>query len=180
MLLFEEKTPFARTFQEVIRSLRAAAIDHVFMGAVALRAHGCADTTDEDIVAAVPGEDIDRFAQVFAGLEFEALPGQATRFYARDTQLHIELVAAEQPAGDPYQFSEIRWPAPSEAEWRAGVPVPSLARLLDLLLAQHTPAAREDVVLLIAANDLNAEFADALHPLTRAMYRACHDAWART
>jgi hypothetical protein len=171
-VFFNEQGPFPDTCRDLIRSLRGAAIDHVFVGAVALKAYGC-EPAEDRIELCVRQPDLDRFRGEFAGFVFDPLPGQLSRYCHPGTQVRIELLTSGEIAGDRLRQQEIRLPDPSEAEFVQGIPVPSLARLIELKLASWQPPDRQDAVRLIAANRLNESFAERLHTLVRPTYLEC-------
>jgi hypothetical protein len=74
-MFFDEQGAFSDTCRELIRSLRGAAIEHVFVGAVALKAYGC-DYSEDKIESCVRAGDLERFRDEFAGHVFAPLPGQ--------------------------------------------------------------------------------------------------------
>jgi hypothetical protein len=177
-MFFDESGPFPDTCRELIRSLRGAAIEHVFVGAVALKVYGGA-YSEEKIEVCVREPDIERFRDQFASHVFEPLPGQTTRYTLPARRVQIELLTSGDVAGDRFRQQEIRLPGPSEAEFVEGVPVPSLARLIELKLASWDPADRGDVARLIAANKLDRGFADKLNVLVRPSYVDCGSAEAQ-
>jgi hypothetical protein len=173
-MFFDEHGAFPDTCRDLIRSLRAAAIEHVFVGAVAMKAYGCEHAEDR-IEVCVRRPDIEKFRGEFSGREFQPLPGQSLRYYHPQTQLQIELLIAGEIAGDRFRQQEIRLPDPSEAEYVEGIPVPSLARLIELKLASWDERDRQDVAVLIDSNGLNASFSELLHPVFRGGYAECLD-----
>ena len=171
-MFFNEQGAFSETCRDLIRSLRGAAIDHVFVGAVAMKSYGCEHAEDK-IEFCVRRPDLDRFRGEFAGYVFDLLPGQLCRYSHPRTQVRIELLTAGDIAGDRLRQQEIRLPDPSEAELVDGIPVPSLARLVELKLATWQPPDRQDAIRLIAANRLDESFAEQLHTLVRPTYLEC-------
>jgi len=165
-MFFNEQSPYIDTCRELLRSLRAAAIEYVFVGAVAMRAYGCAGEAGRVEVCVRP-DDVERFRGEFAHHVFEPLPGQSLRYYWPPTQIEIELLIADEIVGDPLRQQEIVYPDPSEAEYVEGVPVVSLSRLIELKLAARDPRDNEDVVRLIAANNLDRLYAERLNALLR-------------
>jgi len=173
-MFFDEHGAFSDTCRDLVRSLRAAAIEHVFVGAVAMRAYGCACSEDK-VEVCVRRPDAERFRAEFSGREFQPLPGQSLRYYHPQTQVQIELLIAGEIAGDRLRQQEIRLPDPSEAEFVAEIPVPSLARLIELKLASWDERDRQDVAVLINWNRLDAAFGQRLHPVVRGGYAECLD-----
>jgi len=168
-MFFDEQGAFPDTCRELIRSVRGAAIEHIFVGAVAMKAYGCEHAEDK-IEFCVRRPDLDRFRGEFAGYVFEPLPGQLCRYCHPRTQVRIELLTSGEIAGDRLRQQEIRLPDPSEAEFVDGIPVPSLARLIELKLASWNEKERRDVAALIDANQLNMAFGGRLHPVVRGVY----------
>ena len=171
-MFFDEKGRFPDTCRELLRSLRGAAIEHVFVGSVAMRAYGCEYAEDRVDVCVRPG-DVERFRGEFAGHVFEPLPGQSLRYYLPATQVEIELFVSGEVAGDSLRQQEIRYPDPREAEYVEGVPIASLARLIELKLVSWDPRDRDDVVRLVAANKLDRSYAERLHEFVRPSYLEC-------
>jgi hypothetical protein len=101
------------------------------------------------------------------------LPGQARRYSHPQTQVQVELLVSGEVAGDGLRQQEIRLPDPAEAVFVEEVPVPSLARLIELKLATWDPDDRQDVAALIAAQRPDAALAEGLHPIVRGEYAEC-------
>jgi hypothetical protein len=118
--------------RRAVRALRGCAVPHLFIGGVALRAHGVEE--ELELVACLRPADIPRFTGSVAG-ELGSVPGRPRLLYDLATQRPLRLVAAGEPAGDPFEFPDVRLPDPDEAVMLGGVPVPPLWRLLELLLA---------------------------------------------
>ena len=171
-MFFDEHGPFPDACRDLLRSLRAAGIDHVFLGDVALKAYGCEHGEGRVEVCVRPG-DVERFRGEFATHVFPPLPGQSLRFYHPATQIEIDLLIAGEIAGDSLRQREIAYPDPRDAVEIEGVPVPPLARLIELKLAAWQPEAWHDVVALCRANGLDASFAEKLHPLMRPNFLQC-------
>ena len=176
-MFFDEHGAFPDTCRDLIRSLRGAAIEHVFVGAVAMRVYG-GPYSEEKIEVCVRRPDIEKFRGEFSGREFQPLPGQSTRYCHPKTQVRIELLVSGDVAGDRLRQQEIRLPDPSEAVFVEGIPIPSLARLIELKLATWEPHEWRAVGGLIAANDLDASFAQRVHPIVRGGYAECLDSAA--
>ncbi len=168
-MFFDEQGPFPDTCRELVRSLRGAAIEHIFVGAVAMKAYGCEHAEDK-IELCVRRPDLERFRGEFAGYVFDLLPGQLCRYCHPRTQVRIELLTSGEIAGDRLRQQEIRLPDPSEAEFVDGIPVPSLTRFIELKLASWNEKDRRDVAALIGANRLNMAFGGRLHPVVRGVY----------
>ena len=171
-MFFDEQGAFPDTCRELIRSLRAAAIEHVFVGNVALAAYGCAFLEDE-IEVCVRQSDVEHFRGELSGYVYEQLPGRPVRYCHPTTRIRIELLVPGEIAGDRLRQQEIRYPDPSEAEFIGGIPIVPLARLIELKLATWDPLDRGDVARLIAANGLDARFAGRLNALVRPAFAEC-------
>lgn len=171
-MFFNEHGPFPDACRDLLRSLRAAGIDHIFLGAVAMKAYGCEYAKDRVEIGVRPG-DAERFRGEFATHVFPPIPGQSLRFYHPATQIEIDLLVAGEIAGDALRQREIAYPDPREAVEISGVPVPPLERLIELKLATWRPEDRQDVVALCRANRLDASFAENLHPLMRPNFAQC-------
>lgn len=171
-MFFDEQGPFPDTCRELIRSLRAAAIEHVFVGSVALRTYGCEHSRDKIEVCVRP-PDVEHFRGELAGYVYEQLPGQPVRYCHPTTRIRIELLISGEIAGDRLRQQEIRYPDPSEAEFIDGIPIVPLVRLIELKLATWDPLDRGDVARLVAANRLDKSFAERLHAILRPVFAEC-------
>jgi hypothetical protein len=171
-MFFNENGPFPDACRDLLRSLRAAGIDHLFLGAVAMKAYGCEHAEDRVEICVRPA-DVERFRGEFAAHVFPPIPGQSLRFYHPATQIEIDLLVAGEIAGDALRQREIAYPDPRDAVEIAGVPVPPLARLIELKLATWRPADWQAVAALCRANGLDASFAEKLHPLVRSNFVQC-------
>jgi hypothetical protein len=171
-MFFDESGLFPDTCRELIRSLRGAAIDHVFVGTVALKAYGC-NHQEDTIEFCLRQLDVEHFRGELSGYVYEQLPGQPVRYCHPTTQIRIEVLISGEVAGDRLRQQEITYPDPSEAEFVDGVPVPSLARLIELKLATWDPRDQRDVAALIGANRLDTSFAKDVHALVRPAYVEC-------
>ena len=175
-MFFDKQGPFFDTAREVLRSIRAAAIEHVFVGDVALVAYGV-ERECARIELCVSPADFERFRGEMAGYVLAQMPGQVTRFTHPITQIEADLLPAGEIVGDRFRQQEICWPSPREAEWIAGIPVPALPRLIELKLATWDVDDQRDVMTLIQTRSLDAAFGEQLHALVRPAYEECC-AWA--
>ena len=171
-MFFDEHGPFPDACRDLLRSLRAAGIDHLFLGAVAMKAYGCEYAEDRVEICVRPG-DVERFRGEFAAHVFPQLPGQSLRFYHPATQIEIDLLIAGEIAGDSLRQREIAYPDPRDAIEIGGVPVPPLPRLIELKLSAWRSEDWQDVVVLCRASKLDASFAEKLHPLMRPNFLQC-------
>ncbi len=171
-MFFSNSGAFYEAGRELLLSLRTAAIEHVFVGRAALEAHGCPLAAGR-LEVCLPPTAFEHFHHSLAGYVFEPLPGQQTRYVHPPTQVEIALLPAGGIVGDGLRQREIRWPQPAQAQFVAGLPVPGLARLIELLLASFE---HDDLLLagrLARRHQLDASFAQRLHPVVRGQFAAC-------
>ncbi len=193
-LFFSNTGPIAQTGRDLLRSLRTAGVEHVLVGDAA----GCvyAEQATVSPIAMPPQTaeldwpvrrfdvclrppDVERYRQTVVGRDFEAVPGQRSRLLHPHTGVEIDLLSAGEVVGDPLRQREIRWPDPHAAVWLAGVPVPPLERLVELLLAEFSEHGRSTVISLLALTGAPAERCACVHPLLRGELDACFAAARR-
>lgn len=172
-MLFHERGPEADTFRRLIQALRGHAVPHVFVGELALMAHGYKGWPTKFAVCVAPG-DIERFRAEVDGRDFRCVPGKRRTLYDPLTDIAVELLPAGDFAGDRFRFPDIRLPGPAEAEERQGVPIVPLPRFIEMHLAAGRFADTARVILLIERNGLDAAFAARLHPSVRGPYHECY------
>ncbi len=160
--------------QRCHNALEAADIPQAVAGGVAVCRHGYRrNTVDVDLV--VRSADADRIREVLAKAGF-VWPSADCEFRS-PTGIPIQFLYAGDRAG---KGSEIRLPDPESAKaitTKAGLPVLSLARLIEAKLASGSGSLRRthkdfaDVVELIAVNRLSSSFSRYLHKSVRATFR---------
>ena len=162
--LLDTPGPPFDALRRVVRALRGCAVPHVFVGGIALRAHGAA--AELELVACLRPADMPRFTAGVAG-ELGVVPGRPRLLYDLATQRPLQLVASGEPAGDRFEFPEVRQPDPDEALMLGGVPVPARWRLMELLLAT---GALEAAVALLHAGGEDAALQRRIHASLRGRY----------
>jgi hypothetical protein len=173
-MYFAGKGPVLEAFARLQERLRAAGIPYIFIGATAVNAYGYRRST-EDVVVSMRLPDLERFRRELVGSAYQPVVGRKRRFYDPDAQVSVDIVVSGAIAGDAARQREIRFPDPAEAETVDGIPVPSLARLIELKLVTWRFHDWADVVHLIRINGLNETFADRVHPIVRMAYLQCLD-----
>ena len=151
-------------------------IDYVVIGAVALMAHGYPRFT-EDIDLVMTGEGLETFHRELVGLGYRpAFEGARKRLRATRDDVPVEVITAGEYPGDG-RPKPVSFPVPAEASVEIdGVRVVTLEKLIELKLASgmtggvHRLKDLADVVALIEALDLPADFADRLNPFVRDRY----------
>jgi hypothetical protein len=158
------------TLERVEAALGAMGIPHVYVGSVALLAHGVCQVTDDIDVCVRPADR----PRLNACLDPLLTPdGRRLRDPRTGTILRAippGTLARVAGAGCVAQV-----PDPVEAVCIDEVPVPSLPRLLELKLATGRYRDWGDVVELIRTHDLGEDFADQLDSTLRAAYLQCWD-----
>lgn len=161
---------------DALRRLRAildsAKIPHIFVGRVATNAYGHARMTD-DLDACVRSSDIPRCQEVLSSAGYVAHSGRDCRFLDPRTGVTVDLFISGKCVGLRREQRPIRFPDPAGAEIHGGIPVPSLACLIELKLALWRFKDWGDVVELIRELDLNPAFVEQLAPSVRSLYSDC-------
>lgn len=149
-------------------------IPHAVIGGVAVCLHGYQrNTVDLDLL--VRPEDLIAIRETLEAAGFEWIEKQA-EFHA-PSGTPVQLLLAGERAGPA---SEVRFSDPSEKSdvtEREGLPVVTLARLIEFKLACGLASLRRthkdfaDVVELIAAHKLSRSFARFLHKSVRDTFR---------
>lgn len=149
-----------------------ARLRHVFVDNVAMLAYGSTRVTNK-ITVCVGADDHQPAARALAGAGVRDELHRRWRLRVLDTVLILHTSA------DPVECSrgltDVQFPAPHEASWKSGVPVPTLSRLIELKLVTWRLKVWADVIELIRANGLDEGFVDKLHPVARAAYLQCFD-----
>lgn len=173
---FEGKSAVQDTLFKVARRLNELSIPYAVAGGMALFRHGFRRFT-EDVDILVTREGLKVIHERLEGLGY--VPPFTGSKNLRDAEhgVRIEfLIAGEYPGdGKP---KPIAFPDPAEAGVEIeGVTYLSLPRLVELKLASGMTGGvtrmkdLADVIALIQALALPAEFGDALNPFVRAKYR---------
>ena len=173
-MFFEKTGPVWQTLHDLEDRLRAASIDYVVIGGLALNAHNYPrQTVDVDIVVTAAGYK--KFKQRFVGTAYVEAKGAPRRFIDPKSEVTIDLLIAGQIAGRKSKNPSVRFPDPGEAETHQDLPTVSLARLIELKLVTWRYKDWGDVVELIRRNNLTASLADKLDPVVQTAYGECYD-----
>lgn len=173
-MFFEGKGPVPETLRRLAGRLHEAGIPHIFIGATAVYAHGYERTTRDVDVCMRPG-DLERFRRELVGREYDAVAGHSRRFRDQATGVLIDVLVAGEIAGNARKQREVRFPDPAEATDVDGLPLVTLARLIELKLVTWRLKDWADVVELIRSNNLDERYGDQYNPLVRQAYLQCHD-----
>ena len=173
---FMQRSPIHAAMRRLATTLGEMEIPFAIAGAMAANAHGHQRTT-ADIVILIRREDLHRFKQQHIGR------GWVDKFegskHFRDTVNNVDidaLMVGDFP-GDGLP-KPVAFPEPETvAEYRGeDIPFVSLKSLLELKLASGMTAAHRlqdmaDVIQLIRANQLAANYAERLNPYVGDKYR---------
>ncbi|HMQ15347.1 MAG TPA: hypothetical protein PKC49_05175 [Phycisphaerae bacterium] len=173
-MFFRNRGPVPRTLRTLSRSLKKAGMPHIFIGAAALKAYGLRRST-EDVDVCMRREDLERFKAAFVGTAYLPVKGRPRRFFDSKTQVTVDVLIAGEIAGKREKQQSVRFPDPDEGKVIEGIPIPDLARLVELKLVTWRLQDWADVVVLIRENKLDESFADQLDPVVRTAYLQCHD-----
>jgi hypothetical protein len=172
-MFFEGRGPVPETLRRPAETLPSAGIPHIILGATAVYAHGCERTT-RDVDVCMRRENLERFRGELVGCEYESVPGRSRRFVDDATGATVDVLIAGELAGNTRKQREVRFPDPSEAEIIDGVPLVSLARLIELTLVTWRFQDWADVVNLIRVHNLDESYGDQFNPLVRQAYLRCY------
>lgn len=173
-MFFDDQGPVPQTFRQLKQHLRDAQIPHIFLGAMAVNAHGLRRST-EDVDVCMRTDDLERFKAEFVGPVYRSVEGRPRKFYDPETQVSFDILLAGEIAGNTRKQREVRFPDPDEAETIDGAPFVSLARLIELKLVTWRFKDWGDVVELIRERNLDESFGDQYNPLVRQAYLQCYD-----
>lgn len=173
-MFFDDEGPVPETLRRLRKHLGEAGIPCIFIGATALNAYHYERMT-KDIDVCMRGPDLERFRQVLVGKLYEPVSGRPRRFLDPTTKVTLDVLVAGEIAGNTRKQQKIRFPDPAEAQTVGHVPVPSLARLVELKLVTWRYKDWADVVELIRQNNLGEDFANQLDPVVRSAYVQCYD-----
>jgi hypothetical protein len=172
---FQKDNAVFKSLRKIARKLEELGIPYAIAGGMALDAHGFRRlTVDVDIL--VTREGLKVIHEKLEGLGY--LPPFEGSKNLRDTEhgVRIEFLVAGDYPGDG-RPKPVAFPDPSEASVELeGASYLSLPRLVELKLASGMTGGVSrlkdfaDVVALIQALDLPADFAETLDPYVRARY----------
>jgi hypothetical protein len=170
--LLAGRGPVSEALRQLEANLDSAHVPHIFIGRVATNAYGHARMTD-DLDVCVRATDMPRCEQALADAGCASTVGRGRRFLDARTGVTVDLVVSGRTIGPCAEQQTITFPQPEGAEIHAGIPVPSLARLIEVKLARWRFKDWGDVVELIRELDLPPSFSDQLAPSVRVLYANC-------
>ena len=172
---FMGNSPIHRAAASLARALSDLGIPFAIAGAMAANAHGHVRTTADVDVLLTP-EGLARFKERWLGRGWvEIFPGsKGIRDANENVKIDVLLTGDYPGDGKP---KPVRFPDPSQVTEQSpeGWPVLVLRSLLELKLASgmtapHRPRDLDDVIQLIRANSLAADYADQLDPYVQPKY----------
>lgn len=172
-MFFQRSGPVWETLRALQDRLDAAGIGYVVIGGLALNAHGYhRQTIDVDVVMTAAGfADFERrFAGVYA--RSQNFP---RRFTDAQSEVTVDVLIADEVAGNRRKNKTVRFPSPAEAELHDDIPTVSLTRLIELKLVTWRYKDWGDVVELIRRQNLPESFADGLDHSVRTAFGECWD-----
>lgn len=176
---FEGKGMLNETLRKLVDDLEAHDIDYVVIGAVALNQHGYQRFTS-DIGLLMTKEGLEKFHQELVGLSYVTkFAGAKKTFREISRNVPIEVITSGEYPGDGLP-KPISFPDPADSFVVInGVKTVTLEMLINLKLASGmTNAGRlkdlADVQELIKVKELEAAFADNLHPFVREKFLELH------
>ena len=174
---FEGKGMLNETLKKLVDDLAAHEIDYVVIGAIALNQHGYQRFTS-DIDLLMTAEGLAKFHDELVGLGYVVKFNGAKKTFRETTRnVPIEVITSGEYPGDG-KPKPISFPQPDESFVVIdGVKTLTLEMLINLKLASGmTNAGRlkdlADVQELIKLKQLEATFADRLHPYVREKFLA--------
>jgi hypothetical protein len=170
--LFFGRGPVSDALRRLESTLSSSGIPHILIGRAATNAYGHARMTD-DLDVCMRAVDLPQCQQALERNGCVAVPGRSRRFLDPETGVTIDLIVSGKATGSRPEQRDIGFPDPADAEIHAGIPVPSLARLIELKLALWRFKDWGDVVELIRELDLAPAFVEQLAPAVRPLYIDC-------
>jgi len=171
---FMGEAPVQLAARRIARALDDLGVPHVVCGGLAVAAHGHLRVT-QDVDILVTPDGLRRFKERWLGRGWvERFAGsRGLRDAEQDVRIDVLLTGDYPGDGRP---GPIAFPDPEEcAVQSGGVSVLSLPKLIELKVASglSAPARLQDwadVIALVRANGLGAEYAQELHPHVRPKY----------
>lgn len=173
-MFFKDEGPVPETLRRLCKALDKASIPHIIMGAMALRAYGYSRTT-EDVDVCMRAVDLKKFRKELVGVTYQSVKDRSRRFYDPETKVTLDILVSGEIAGRRDRQQDVKFPDPSERDLVDGLPVPSLARLIELKLVTWRYKDWADVVELLRIHGLDESFAANLHAVARPFYLQCYD-----
>lgn len=166
-VFFMEKSPIHDAMRRLTRVFGEMQIPFAVAGAMAANAHGHKRTTaDVDIL--IRRDDLQRFKDCYIGRGWVDKFEGSKNFRDTISAVNIDTLIVGAYPGDGLP-KPVAFPDPElVAEVLDGIPYVSLATLLELKLASgitaaHRPRDLDDVIQLIRANKLPADYGDHLN-----------------
>lgn len=163
------------TLRRVVRDLEKHGINYVVVGAIALNSYGYRRFT-EDIDLVLTRAGLEKFRNELIGRGYRpAFEGATKKFRTTAENVSVEIITTEEFPGDG-KPKPVRFPDPGENNVAIdGIKTVSLEQLIELKLASGMTAPHRlkdlaDVQELIKIKDLNAAYAEKLHPFVREKY----------
>lgn len=173
-MFFDDHGPVPETFRKLRKRLRDSGYPHIFLGAMAVNAHGLRRST-EDVDFCMRRDDLERFKREFVGKVYQSVEGRPRKFFDPETEVSFDILVAGAIAGNSRKQREVLFPDPDEAVIINDTPCVSLERLVELKLVTWRYQDWADVVNLIRTLDLDEAFAQKLNPVARPFYVQCYD-----
>lgn len=162
------------TLRRVVRDLEKHGINYV-VGAIALNSYGYRRFT-EDIDLVLTRAGLRKFRNELIGRRYRpAFEGATKKFRTTAENVSVEIITTEAFPRDG-KPKPVKFPDPSENNVAIdGIKTVSLEQLIELKLvsgmtAPHRLKDLADVQELIKIKDLNAAYAEKLHPFVREKY----------
>ncbi len=165
--------PVSDSLRRLEDTLTALNVPHIYVGRVATNAHGHARGTS-DIDVCVRPADLDRLYDGAAANGYEIRQRRWRGLRDLETGVAVDVIQSGAPVGLRPQQRGLVFPDPAEAETHAGIPVPSLTRLIELKLALWRFKDWADVIELIRELHLARELGDRLNPAVRELFEDCY------
>ncbi len=172
---FEENSAVFKALYNIANRLKALGIPYAVIGGMALFRHGFRRFTD-DVIILMTKQDLKRIYENLVGRGY--LPAFAKSKHLRDTEfgVKIEFLTNGDYPGDGKK-KPVSFPDPSTVNFEAdGINFINLPKLVELKLASGmTNSGRlkdlSDVLELIKALEIQADFAEQLDPFVRGKFQ---------
>jgi len=173
-MFFEKTGPLWDTLHSLEKRFAAMDTPYVVIGGLALTVYKHnRQTIDIDLV--VRNEDFDVLKKDLVANDYKPVSGARRRFRNTQTEVTVDFLISGELAGHRRKNNVVRYPDPSEATVREGIPTVTLERLIELKLVTWRYKDWGDVVELIRQNKLGEEYAEKINPIVRFAYLQCFD-----
>jgi hypothetical protein len=169
---FAGKGMLNETLRRIVKDLESCGIAYSVIGAVALNNHGYRRFT-EDIDLLLTKEGLEKFRDQLVGLGYRpAFEGATKKFRTTEENVPVEIITSGEFPGDG-KPKPVIFPDPEEDQIEIdGIKTLTLEKLIELKLASGMTAAHRlkdlaDVQEVIKIKNLQADFAEKLHPFVR-------------